>query len=338
MILSLWVVGCGPTNQTPTPIVTPIELAATPNLATIVPAPPTATLTLTAVPLTVFGESNNGAIAFASDVNGNMEIYVMTVSEESGGDSSEWYRLTYNRDFDINPAWSPDGTQIAFISGRSGSSKIYVMNVEQALQSADGSAPQLLTTSIANDVTWSPDGVQIAFSSEQDGDAEIYVINIDGSGERKLTDNDADDVNPSWSPDGTEIAFTSKRDGRFQEIYVMNSDGSDQRRLTNNEANDHDPAWSPDGTQIAFSYDLNGNSEIYVMDADGSNRQQLTDHPNAMDWWPHWSPDGAQIVFCVLDQDNFGNLHDIYVVNADGSNLRQLTNDTADTWWPAWGS
>ena len=85
---------------------------------------------------------------------------------------------------------------------------------------------------------------KIAFTSEGDGNKEIYVMNADGSGETRITDNQADDTDPTWSPDGLRIAFVSDRDGN-REIYVMNTDGGDQTRLTNNPDSDFAPAWSP---------------------------------------------------------------------------------------------
>jgi Tol biopolymer transport system component len=84
----------------------------------------------------------------------------------------------------------------------------------------------------------------VRVDSERDGNKEIYVMNADGSGETRITDNQADDTDPTWYPDGLRIAFVSDRDGN-REIYVMNADGGDQTRLTNNTDSDSTPAWSP---------------------------------------------------------------------------------------------
>jgi TolB protein len=128
--------------------------------------------------------SPDGRIAFA-----NGDINVMNA------DGSGVFDLTNNAASDAWPAWSPDGTKIAFVSNRGGAYDLYVMN-------ADGTAVSRLTHDQATEgrPTWSPDGRRIAFASDKDGDSEIYVINADGSGVIQLTDNSAFDGWPAWAP------------------------------------------------------------------------------------------------------------------------------------------
>ena len=105
---------------------------------------------------------------------------------------------------------------------------------------ADGSGQGWLTLTAARGrPAWSPNGRRIAFASLRDGNSEVYVMNADGSRQRNLTRNPAEDFFPAWSPNGRRIAFASLRDGN-SEVYAMNADGSGQRNLTRDPAEDFD--------------------------------------------------------------------------------------------------
>ena len=280
-------------------------------------------------------------IAFMSTRNGDWdaEIYLMDPNGE------QIHRLTEQPKYDGEPAWSPDGKRITFVSYRDLKQipergvirgEIYVMN-------ADGTNPINLTRSVerADRVsTWSPDGKQIAFTSAELFNrhtlvnSDIFVIDVDGGDPINLTNHDALDQTPDWSPDGLRIAFSSLRDANW-EIYVMNADGTNPINLTNHPAKDGRPDWSPDGQQIVFTSDRDGNLEIYVMNADGTNPINLTNHP-AEDNHSSWSPDGTRIAFDSNRDDPFG---DICVMNADGANLINLTQDPDNfDLYPSWGS
>lgn len=269
------------------------------------------------------------------------EIYMM---DPDGGQIQQ---LTDEPKYDGEPAWSPDGKRITFVSYRDLKQipergvirgEIYVMN-------ADGTHPINLTRSVdrAERVSsWSPDGKQITFTSAElfDGhtlvNSDIFVMDVDGGDPINLTNHDALDQTPDWSPSGNRIAFTSLRDGNW-EIYVMNPDGTNPINLTNNPAKDGRPDWSPDGNRIAFTSDRDGNFEIYVMNADGTNPLNLTNHP-AEDNNSSWSPDGTRIAF-DSNRDGDGNI-EIYVMNADGANPINITNapdvlDLNPSWGPA---
>ena len=122
---------------------------------------------------------------------------------------------------------------------------------------------------------------QIAFSSERDGNPEIYVMDADGKNQRRLTNNDFPDTDPSWSPDGKRITFVSERNkniaGKRPQIYVMDADGKNQHRLSNEFFAEWHPSWSLDGKRIAFTSTgamdvAGGHWRIYVMDTDGGNK------------------------------------------------------------------
>jgi Tol biopolymer transport system component len=306
---------------------------------------PTATPAPASTPMPPLSGSGGGVIAFVSDRDeGDWEIYAMNA------DGTDQRRLTKQRFRDHRPAWSPDGTQIAFTSRRKGNEDIFVMDVEDALQGTGGTNVWRLTANPANEWSpaWSPDGAQIVFVSARDGNSEIYVVDVQqalqdpgGADQRRLTHNDVDDDNPSWSPSpseaGGQIAFVSRRDGN-DEIYVMGADGSGQQRLTHNDVDDWWPVWSPDGSQIAFTSAREGDYATYLMDADGGNQRRLTNN-DGDDWRPGWSPDGARIAF----QSNPGGQWDIYVIHVEdalqgvhGTDRRRLTTGGASDQHPVW--
>jgi Tol biopolymer transport system component len=192
----------------------------------------------------------------------------------------------------VDPVWSPDGSQIAFAALQSdGPSEIHVIN-------PDGSTVQRLTDSPTGKQrpVWSPDGTRIAFTTDFP-DPEVWVMNADGTDQRNLSNDPmAIDIAPSWSPDGSIIAFVSQADSGNQ-IMLVNADGSDLHGITALPGVAERLDWSPDGTRIAFSpFNESGNRGIIVVSADGSEFRQLTDAATG-DGDPAWSPDGTQIAF-----------------------------------------
>lgn len=128
-----------------------------------------------------------------------------------------------------SPAFSPDGTRIAFVSDLNGSQDIYVMDV-------DGNNIVQITDDRQHEVwpAWSPDGDRIVFVSEgegREGNRDLYSVHVDGSNRERLTDHPAPDYAPAWSPDGTRIAFDSNREGVLS-IYIMDADGANVTRIT----------------------------------------------------------------------------------------------------------
>ena len=228
-----------------------------------------------------------------------------------------------------HPVWSPDGTQIAFISDFHTTLpvNIYVMN-------ADGTNVVRLIDSLNDfDPAWSPDGTQIAFDSNQDGlIGSIYAINVDGTNLRRITNSPpASDQKPTWSPDGTQLAFHTNERSVGIHIAFIGADGGGRADFQPDYVFGFDPAWSPDGSRIAYEgLDGTNPQQIYVMNPDGTARTRLTNN-TFIDLNPAWSPDSTMIAF----ERNIGGHTHILVMQADGTGETDLTGPD-DSHTPDW--
>jgi len=200
----------------------------------------------------------------------------------------------------LEPDWSSDGVWIAF---RSELPSPTIATAVKLVHPDGTGGIQLISPGGAPD--WSPDGSAITFVRWESPDIiwggarDIYRAAADGSGIKNLTNDPADDFDPTWSPDGTRIAFVSDRSGN-PDIWIMRGHGTSPVQLTRNSAPDRDPTWSPNGKRLAFTssrvaedpFAYNASTDIFVIDADGTNLRRLTWNP-AIEADPDWQPSAA---------------------------------------------
>ncbi|HEX5837698.1 MAG TPA: hypothetical protein VFY26_07690 [Anaerolineales bacterium] len=303
------------------PALTATAISGAPTIAPPILPSPTQPLPTQPIPTsTPPAPSLEGLMLFATDRDGNFEIYVQNLADLAQT------RLTNSQFQDTQPALSPDSSQFVFVSNRDGNNEIYIRTIANQ-------APVNLTNQGADDQqpAWSADGNWIAFTTNRDGNQEIYIMNRNGSDVRNLTGHPASDSAPTWFTSGSEqwIAFTTNRDGN-QEIYKVRPDGSGLANLTLNPANDHSPSGSV-GTLLAFVSERDGNSEIYTITDTGGAPTNITNHP-AQDLDPALQP-GAQWISFTSDRD--GQL-EIYVVPVTGGAAYNLTRNASQDSQPDW--
>jgi hypothetical protein len=224
---------------------------------------------------------------------------------------------------DSLPAWSADGTKIAFAS--TGGSWV---------ASADGGNATFLTDGY--DATWAPDGSKLAFTRNNAKDVrQLWVVNVDGTNPRLLRNGEAFD--PSWSPDGTKIAYDAQGPTGAGQIWVVDADGRNPRLVAAPGFGADAPDWSPDGSSIAFE----SNHRIGIVDSDGSNVRFLEarrpDGQQVYVYRPVWSPDGTAFAF-MAPLTNSALSDRIWISRTDGTNAVQVTNSPGEEFndYPAW--
>jgi Tol biopolymer transport system component len=201
-------------------------------------------------------------------------------------DGSEEHKLTLRG---FSPAWSPDGTQIAFYSDRAGQPTewdIFVMN-------ADGSNITQITNdpALEGNPSWSPDGLALTYwhwSGDISDPFQVYVSTLDGQPPVNISNNPADEEPLAWSPDGRSILVRSDRDLPNPPVglYLIDPDGS-TARLISLPFLPGDATWKPDGSRIVVE-EAEGDHDLWSLNPDGTDLVNLTKHP-ALDRFPAWS-------------------------------------------------
>ncbi len=218
------------------------------------------------------------------------------------------------------PAWSPDGTRIAYgrTSESNGSLFSHIWTVD-----ADGTDRTRVSRGDVYDSwpSWSPLGDRITFQRysgdgrDEGGDVvnpeqNIFVANAAGGDEMVLTERTGRwESTPAWSPDGSRIAYLSGG-----AVWLIDPDGADAPWVVAGALWDGGLSWSPDGTRIAFVRPDGDGSSIVIADINGLNAETITGS-DELDTAPRWSPDGQRILFT---RSLAGDRQQLHVVGASG--------------------
>jgi TolB protein len=227
----------------------------------------------------------------------------------------------------MSPAWSPDGSELAYVSYEGGQAEIFTHNIRSGVRKSLSKF-----SGLNGSPAWSPDGKRLAITLSKDGNPDIYILNLSNNKLQRVTDHWSIDTEATWMPDGKSIIFTSSRSGKPQLYQQSLAANSRPERLTYEGSYNASASVSADGKYIAYVHGEGNIYRIAMLELETKSSRVLTDGP--LDESPDFAPNNSMILFASQEKKQAV----LSAVSVDGRQKQRLAFSDGEVREPSWAA
>lgn len=180
-------------------------------------------------------------LAFICDAGGRTDLFLQPMNPKTGEVGKPVQLFSYPRSTQASPTFSPDGSQVAFVSDKDGGVRIFI--IPTAISEKRANAKMITIQNRESSCpAWSPDGTKLAYSAKTENVRQIWVYDFGTQEEWQLTSGPGNKENPSWAPDSLHLVFNSS-DGSDTELYIANLNQPEAIKISRGSGKKHYPSW-----------------------------------------------------------------------------------------------